>query len=128
MLLYGFSSLLFKGREALLISDGYLMDHSRYESVGKIHFSEIKQVRKVGKYSLNIELKEPLFSSRKLNFLQKALHIATNWHFRNSIVISTAMLSCERDELAKAIASARRRYKQKDCLDVEGAKNDSENR
>lgn len=104
--LYGHIVLLFRHKEAFIISDNYLIDNSRYESVGKIYYSDIKMIKRLNKNGLEIVLKEPVFKSRELNIIQKLLLIFNNWNYKRSIIVSCAILNCERNVLEKVILDA----------------------
>lgn len=106
ILLYGHIVLLFRNKEAFIIADHYLIDNSRYESVGKIYYNEINMINRLNKNGLEIVLKEPVFKSRKLYFIQKFLLIFNNWNYKNSIIVSCALLNCERNVLEKLILDA----------------------
>ncbi|WP_298892417.1 STM3941 family protein [uncultured Psychroserpens sp.] len=103
--------LLLNKKEAFIISDNYLIDNSRYESIGKIYFNEIHDVKRVKKYSLKIVLKESIFKIKKLNILQKILLMVNNWNSKNSIIVSSALMNCEIDVLEASISSYMDKYK-----------------
>jgi hypothetical protein len=113
LMLCSYIILLFNKKEAFIISDNYLIDNSRYESIGKIHFSEIHKVKRVKKYSLEIVLKESVFKNKRLNILRKILLMANNRNFKNSIIISSALMNCERKVLEATILSYMDRYKRR---------------
>ena len=104
--LYSFVGLLFRGNVAFIISDSYLVDNSRFESIGKIYFNEICKIKRIKQHSLEITLIEPIFKSRSLNVLQKILLIANNWNPKNTIVVSSLMFNCDRETLRRAILEA----------------------
>ena len=105
-MLYSFVILLFNRKVAFIISDNYLIDNSRYESIGKIHFSKIHEVKRNKKYSLKIVLKEPVFKLKRLNILQKILLMANNWSPNSSIIISSALMDCDVKVLETTIMSS----------------------
>lgn len=107
--LFSFIALLFKKTDAFVITDTYLVDNSRLESLGKIYFKEIQKIKTFKKHSLEITMKEPVFKSMKLNVLQKALLIANNWKPKSTIIISSFTLNCDRDTLRNAILAARKK-------------------
>ena len=93
--------LLFRKKEALIISDDYLIDNSKFESAGKIYFSEIKDIKKFKKYNVEIVLKDSIFKLKDLNIFQKIVFLLNNWYSkRYSILITCAhILDCDRDKL-----------------------------
>lgn len=103
LMFYSLLILIFTKKKGIIISSQYLIDYSRYESIGKIEFKEILAVNRIQKYTLEIVLKEPVFQSRQLKGLQKILLFANNWNYKKSIVISTALLYCDRNELEEFI-------------------------
>jgi hypothetical protein len=103
---YTFVVLVFRRGEALEISDDYLIDNSRFESVGKVYFTEISKVKRKDKNIIEIILKEPVFKSKKLNYIQKIVCILTNWNYKYSIIISSALLDCDIEGLEKDILVA----------------------
>ena len=103
--------LLFRKNEALIISNKYLIDNSKFESVGKIYFSDIQEVKKFGKYNIEIILKDSIFKIYKLNIFQKIAYLSNNWYFKRKSILITGqlMLDCNRDELKKNILKAMKR-------------------
>jgi len=112
-MLWSFLILFFRKKEALVISEGFLIDNSKFESVGVINFSEIVRINRKGKNSLEIVLKEPVFKSKRLNLLQKIIHMANNWNYRSTIVVSGSLLNCDIVTLEKAILIAMKRHSSK---------------
>lgn len=114
-LLY-FSALLFSfftliNREyALIISDDYLIDNSRYESFGKIYWEEISKVRRKGKTNLELVLKEPSVKRKGLSYLKKYLLFMHNWNYKSGFLISSALLDCNINELNSMVNLAYRRW------------------
>ena len=113
MMLYSFVILIFRKQKAFIISECFLIDNTKFESIGKIYFSEIDKIKRLKKYSLEIVLKEPILQSKKLNFLQKILHITNNWNYKNTIIVSSALLNCDVDVLESSIISAMNKCKSK---------------
>lgn len=103
LMFYSYLILICSKKKGVIISSQYLIDQSKYESIGKIEYKEILAVNRIQKYTLEIVLKEPIFQSRQLNGLQKVLLFANNWNYKKSIVISTALLCCDRNELEESI-------------------------
>lgn len=111
-LLFSFIYIL-PGKVALVITDNYLIDRSRYESLGKIYWSEIAKIRVVKKTYLRITFKKPIFKERKIFFLKQILLFMLNWKYKDSIIITTGFLECDIDYLKNEILSAYRNYKRK---------------
>lgn len=112
LMFYAFTVLLFRKKEAFIISDCYLIDNSNFGSVGKVYFSEIQTVKRIKKNSLEIILKDPIFNSKRLNILKRIVQMLNNWNYKNSIIISSALLlDCDIKDLEKAILSAVESYK-----------------
>lgn len=112
-----YSSLLYSliytlpRKQAIVITADYLIDNSRYESLGKLKWDEIVSIRKLGKYSIELTLKEGVVSSRKRNLLQSFLLMMNLWKYKKKFAISSALLECNREQLHRAIYSALRKYK-----------------
>ena len=106
IMLYSSIILLLRKKEAFIISDSYLIDNSRFESVGKVYLNEIKEVKRIKKHSLKIVLKESIFKSKRLNLLKKIAFVANNGNTKNSIVVSSALLNCDIKTLEKSILVA----------------------
>ena len=105
---FAYIVLLFRNREALIISDNYLIDNSKFESIGKIDFNEITSIKKFKKHNVEIGLKHSVLKSKKLNFLQKIVFLLNNWYSqRYSIRITCAhILNCDRDKLYELLKKA----------------------
>jgi hypothetical protein len=109
IMLWSFSALIFRKKAAFIIADSYLIDHSKFESFGKIQYHDIQHVERIKKHSLAITLREPLTYWKRLNLLQKAAFLANNWTFNKRIVVSAALIECDISVLEKAIVDAIKR-------------------
>jgi len=100
--------LLFRRKTALIIADNYLIDNTKFDSVGRIDFSEITSVRKFKKYNVEIGLKESVFQLKKMNIFQKIVFLLTNWYWqRYSIRITCVHIrNCNRDQLYDLLTKA----------------------
>lgn len=96
---------------ALTITDDYFIDMSKYESFGKISWGDVVKIKRIKKRSLQIFLKEPFFEARKVFFIKKFLLFMQNWDYKNSIIISSALLECDIDYLENKILKGYRNYK-----------------
>lgn len=84
---------------------------SKYESLGKIYWSEITKIKRVKKQYLRITFRKPIFETRNVFFLKKFLLFMQNWDYKNSIIISSALLECDIDYLEDKILKGYRNYK-----------------
>ena len=100
--------LLFRRKTALIIADNYLIDNTKFDSVGRIDFDEIISVQKLNKYNVEIGLKESVLESKKMNVLQKIIYLLTNWYWqRYSIRITCVHIrDCNRDKLYRLLKTA----------------------
>lgn len=96
---------------AIIISEDYLEDYSKYESLGKIHWDEVIKIKKIKKTSLEITLKKSVFERVNISLLKRFLLFMWNWNYGKSIIISSALLDCSIDELEKLISTAFKNYK-----------------
>lgn len=110
LMLCSYIVLLFNKKEAFIISDTYLIDNSRHESIGKIYFNEIYKIERIKKDCLKIVLKESIFKTKKLNILQRVLLIINNWNPKKSIIVSCALMNCEIHDLEASILSYMNNY------------------
>ncbi|MFC4740313.1 STM3941 family protein [Flavobacterium ponti] len=112
-----FSSLIFSSlkilprKYAIRITDEYLIDNSKYESFGKIEWNNISKTQRIKKYSIEIFLNEPVFKDRKIDMFRKYLLFMSNWNYKKSIIISSAILNCDVEELYKEINLAHKKNK-----------------
>ena len=109
-LLFSFSRLLTR-KYAIIISDDYLIDNSRYESFGIIYWEEISKLRRKGETNVVLVLREPSIKRKGLSFLKKYLLFMHNWNYKDGFLISSALLDCSIEELEKVISGAFRNAK-----------------
>lgn len=88
---------------AIIISNEYLIDHSKFESLGKINWCDISSIQRIKKTSLEIRFKESIFKNKKINFFKKVLHFMHNYKPNDTVIISSALLNCSIEELYKSI-------------------------
>jgi hypothetical protein len=111
-LLYLFSRLLILPRKkAVVVTSDFLIDNSRYESLGVIYWTEISKILKSDKNLIKIYFKDLNLKNRKLSIYKRILLYMTNWNYETSIIISNAQLNCSIDELEKSILSAFKNHK-----------------
>ena len=97
-------------KKAIVISQDHLIDNSRFESIGKIEWQEIIEIKKLKKSSLEIIVREGFIKNTKQNILKKFLRYMHNWNNKSSIVISTTLLNCSRQELYESIVQNKKRH------------------
>ncbi len=94
--------IIFFRQKAIIITEKYLIDYSKYESLGKIKWTDITKIKRVKKTNIQIFL-EP--TKIKTNPFKTFLRFMTNWNYKDSILISSTLLDCEIDELYKVIST-----------------------
>ena len=102
---------LFNRKFALIIDDEYLYDYSSYESIGYIKWNEIYEINKKGKKSIEIVINKNLINFSSKRIFVKFLLFANNWNYKKSIIISTANLTCNRDQLYSSIIRQFKKHK-----------------
>ena len=102
---------LFNRKFALIIDDEHLNDYSSYESIGYIKWNEIYEINKKGKKSIEIVINKNLINFSSKTIFVKFLLFANNWNYKKSIIISTANLTCNRDQLYSAIIRQFKKHK-----------------
>lgn len=96
--------------KAIIISDEFIIDNSKYESIGKIDYKYISDVKRI-QNALQIILKVPVINIKKLNILQKILMFMTNWKYKYSIIISCPIIKdCNVNKLQKQIMMRLKKY------------------
>jgi len=112
-----FSSLLFsffkiiRRKYAIQITDDFLIDNSKYESFGKIKWSDITKIQRLKKTSIEIFIKRDLYKTKKINLLKKFLRFMSNWNYKKSIIISSALTDSSIEVLFEEITNAYRTNK-----------------
>ena len=107
-----FSTLLFSlvklltRKYAILITDEFLVDNSRYESLGKIRWADISNIQRLQKRSIELNLNQGMLKTSNRNLLKRFLNFMHNWKYNKSIVISSALLECGINELYEVISEA----------------------
>lgn len=96
---------------ALIISEEYLIDNSRYEAIGKIRWDEISKIKKIKKNAIQFFFKKGVSERVDNNLLKKFLRWSLNWDYKNSIIISSVALECDIDYLEKKIMQAYKKSK-----------------
>ena len=109
-LLYSFLAILPR-KYAIIISDDFLIDNSKYESLGKIKWTDISGIKRFKKRNIEISLKVDLYSSEKRSLLKKFLTFMHNWNNNNRILISSAITDSNIEALYEEIKNAYRTSK-----------------
>jgi len=109
-LLYSLAKI-FSRKYAILITDDFLIDKSKYESIGKIKWSEISKVKRLKKRNIQVFLNEKDLTTNKSNLLKKYLRFMHNWNHKKSTLISSALLDCSIDELFETISASHKNNK-----------------
>lgn len=102
---------LYFRKYALLITEEFIIDNSRYESLGKIEWQNISKIKIIKKKSIEIFVNESVFQNRKLNVIKNFLLFMENWNYKKSIIISNAFLDCNIEELYEKIIVTYESYK-----------------
>lgn len=112
-----FSALLFsffniiRRKYAIEITDEYLIDNSKYESLGQIKWSDITQIQRLKKRSIEVFVAKDLYKTKKRNLLKRFLEIMNNWNHKKSIIISSALTDRNVEDIFKQITIAHRANK-----------------
>ncbi|VXB19607.1 conserved hypothetical protein [Flavobacterium sp. 9AF] len=109
-LLYSFLNLVPRSY-ALIITEEFFIDNSKYETIGKIRWDEIYKIKRIKKNCIQIFLKKGIIQRVNNNLLKKFLRWSHNWDYKNSIIISSALLECDIDYLEKKIMQAYKKSK-----------------
>ena len=94
--LFSFITILPR-KVAFTITDNYLMDRSKYESLGRISWGDVAKIKRIEKRSLRITFKKPIFENKKMFFVKRFLLFMRNWDYKDSIIISSVHLECDID-------------------------------
>lgn len=110
-LLYSFIKLLNR-KFAIRITENFLIDNSRYESLGKIEWNKISHIRRVSKNCIELFLDESIYQKSKKNLLGNFLRFMNNWNYNERVIISSALLQdCSIEELYQDINRAYENHK-----------------
>tara|TARA_B110000261_G_scaffold150277_1_gene177635 strand:- start:57 stop:566 length:510 start_codon:yes stop_codon:yes gene_type:complete len=106
-----FSALLFsffkiiQRKYAIQITDDFLIDNSKYESLGKIKWTDITKIQRLKKSSIEVFKKKDIYKTKKRNLLKRFLTIMSNWNYKKSIIISSALTDRNIENLFEDIRS-----------------------
>ena len=104
-LVYSFL-LILPRKYAFIISDDFLIDNSKYESLGKIKWTDISEVKKLKKNNIELSLKVDLYRNEQRNFLKRFLTFMHSWNYKKRILISSALTESSIEVLFKEIKNA----------------------
>lgn len=104
-------ALILNRKNAIIITDKCLIDKSKYESLGEINWSDISKISLLKKNSIQIHLSEAYLKRYRMNPYKVFLRIMTNWNYKGSIIISSALLNISIDELYKVISNTHKKNK-----------------
>jgi len=102
---------LYSTKYAISITEEFIIDNSRYESLGKIEWQNISKIERIKKKGIEIFVNDTVFQNRKLNLIQKFLMFMGNWNYKKSIIISSALLDCSIEELYENITKTYQSHK-----------------
>lgn len=102
--LYSFFKILPR-KYAILITDDFLIDNSKYESIGEIRWSSITKIQRFKKRNVEVFLKSDLFKTDKRNLLKKFLTASHNWNYKKSILISSALTESNIEDLYEELTN-----------------------
>ena len=100
LMLHSILRILFR-KKAIIITNEYLIDNSKYESFGKIKWKDISKIKRVKKRNIQIFLNP---TKIKTNPLKTFTRFITNWEYKNSILITDTYLDCSIEELYMTIS------------------------
>jgi len=94
ILLYSFIKIISK-TYGVVVSDEFFIDNSKYESIGKVRWIEVSKIQRIKKTSLKIYFNKNKINRSNNNLLKKILQKMHNWEYKESIIISSALLNCD---------------------------------
>lgn len=92
-----------KKKYAIVITNDFLIDNSKYEAFGKIKWKDITKIQRKKKRSIEIFVKKDLLKNRKMNFIKRFLNLMHNWNYNDSIIISSTLTEYNIDNLYEMI-------------------------
>lgn len=110
VLLFSFFKII-RRKYAIQITDDFLVDNSKYESLGKINWTDITKTQRLKKRSIEIYLKRDIYKTKNRNLFKRFLAIMSNWNYRKSIIISSALTDQSIEDLFEDITNAYKGYK-----------------
>lgn len=101
--LYSFIRLLSR-KYSIKITEEFLIDNSKYESLGKIKWKDISKIQRFKKNNIELTLNRDIIKNK--NLLKRFLTFIHNWNYNKSILISSALIDCNIEELFATISGA----------------------
>ncbi len=108
VLLFSFFKIL-RRKYAIQITKEFLIDNSKYESLGEIKWKDISEIQRFKKNNIKLILNKNVFNSKKRNLLKRFLTFMHNWNYKKSILISNALIDCSIEELFESISIANKK-------------------
>ena len=108
VLLFSFFIIL-RRKNAIQITEEFLIDNSKYESLGKIKWKDISEIQRFKKNNIKLILNKNVFNTKKRNLLKRFLTFMHNWNYQKSILISNALIDCSIEELFETISIANKK-------------------
>ncbi len=98
----------FDKKKGIVVTEDYLIENSKYESIGKIMWEDISSIKIKTIYSgsyleLDIVNLPKNIQKKQLNFLQRTLIPLNSWSYKKSIIINNRTLDCTQKELEELI-------------------------
>jgi|GEM_PF-1028442 len=98
--------LIVNRKTAIVVTENYIIDQCRYESFGKIYWTEIQEIKTVKRGDLKLQFKDLNLKGRRMSYFKRLLLIIANTEYKNSIIISSIWLKWSKEELETSIRTA----------------------
>ena len=103
VILFSFFKIISR-KYAIVITDDFIIDNSKYESLGKIKWKDISEIQRFKKKNIELILNKTIFKTKRRNLLKRFLTFMHNWNYKKSILISSALMDCSIEELFETIS------------------------
>lgn len=110
LLIFSFVKILHR-KIALTITEDFFFDNTSYESLGKIDWKEVSKIKRKKKRNIEVFLNKPIFDKNGINIVKKILLISKNWNYKESILISSALMECSIENLFQSMKISFEDYK-----------------
>ena len=97
---------LYKRKSAIIITENFIRDNSKYDSIGTIYWHDIIDIRRINNNGIEIFVNKTVLRKTNLNYIKKFLLFMNNWNYNKSVIITTAFLDCNTEETFANIYSA----------------------
>lgn len=95
--------LLLKKTPAIIVTDKYIIDNSRYYSYGKIPWNKIENLNLIttpsGKKYIELHLEREFYTSIKLNMLKKIMLWFDHYGNKSTIYLRKTFVNCNMEEI-----------------------------